>query len=296
MESLPMLDEPQVEDMRVLAYAFKGRLCVLGIANTDIGPIPLSTHVPISGECPDGPVGEDSPPNVQEAFQKAHVRVSHRLQVESMKAAAESLVLRAREGDQNAMGMMMEIRKASQDPEHPAHDRAKVAFGCLLEFAQGHPVQQFGEDTPDEPKQLPVSRERKSLIPSPVRVLQVICANIIPDEPVRYPIALAACLPSAPPGIETVVMLANGPPLLRPLVEQISSFLDEGPESKTFMFGVVHCMNRSRLRAMFSKLPPHGRRILHAGRVIGVARRMQGIRYGQPLSSFSPEVAWELGE
>jgi len=79
-------------------------------------------------------------------FEQANQITSQKLEQsarrESQKAAAGSLVRRARQGDQNAMGMIAAIR----DSASKGNPDAQSTFGFLQEYVQENPVSEFGEE------------------------------------------------------------------------------------------------------------------------------------------------------
>src|SRR5271169_3611992 len=109
-ETEEQLSPPQ--DLALTGYVFAGKLCLLGMAKTPFGPIPLATRISIGSELPDGPVDFTSIPEAaQPTVERAHNDIIDKLQFETMRASAESIVERARAGDQNAMAMIVVVRE-----------------------------------------------------------------------------------------------------------------------------------------------------------------------------------------
>jgi hypothetical protein len=272
-------DEPEElsapQDLAITGYVFAGKLCLLGIAKTPFGPIPLSTRVNIGSEIPDGPVDFASIPEpAQPALERAHNDIIDKLQFETMRASAESVVERARAGDQNAMAMIVMIREAAGK----GSKRAVLALDMLKETIRKNPIEsRMGEERPqyDPAKGLVVRVKRASM----------------QSDPYSYSLSIATYLPSASHDITTIVMLANGPLLYRKKIFEIASSFGSEETGRTFLAGTLW---QHRAPA---HLDEQARKIFDAGRCIGIARSIQGIRCnGVPLKTLSPRVAWELGE
>ena len=139
------------EPMQIFAHVYNGQLCATGLCPTAWGIIPLEYTVPVPMDTPNGPVaaGAEMPETLNET-------IAHTVSVLEMKAAkdeqalaAESLVLRARAGDQNAMGMIAMIRKNAERGSRKAQRSVKL----IADYIRRHPVEQtnpFGKEPSDE--------------------------------------------------------------------------------------------------------------------------------------------------
>lgn len=132
------------------AYIQDNHLCVMGIQNTSNGPVPFSCVAKIEGEeCKDGPVdvGAELSPGVEKALNEAHDTALRDVKSKSMQIRVRDIVMRSRAGDQNAIAIIIETRKAAER----GVARAKLAFGMLTNYIKSHPISKrvsFGEDKP----------------------------------------------------------------------------------------------------------------------------------------------------
>lgn len=135
--SIPYDDEGYSSDNQPIeVYMLDNKLCCTAMHSTPWGLVPLSIVAPIQGEkFQDGPVtiGEDS------RLDTAINDVKKKMQVSSMKEeqrlAAESLVKRARCGDQNAMAIISLVAQNA-----PKSARAKSAYQYIRQYIDSHPL------------------------------------------------------------------------------------------------------------------------------------------------------------
>lgn len=263
----------ETPDIALTGYVYAGRLCLLGMAKTPFGPIPLATRVRIGSELSDGPVDfENIPEQAISIVEKAYGDVIDKLQFETMKAAAENLVERARSRDQNAMAMIAMIREEAEK----GSQRAKTSVDLLKEYIAKHPAEEGPRFSGEKPATGLVKRVKQASEE---------------ENPYAYALSIATYLPNASHDIVTIVMLANGPPLLKAKIFDIASSFGSEGEAKLFLAGTD-----PKVRTPIH-LPNQARRVFNAGRCVGVARAIQGIRYPNvPLGTLSKRIAWELGE
>lgn len=132
------------------AYIQNNHLCVMGIQNTSDGPVPFACIALIEGEeCKDGPVdvGGELSAGVEKALQETHDTALKDVAAKRMQTQVRDVVLRSRAGDQNAIAIIIETRKAAER----GVARAKFAFGELSKYIRNHPVSKrisFGEESP----------------------------------------------------------------------------------------------------------------------------------------------------
>src|SRR5688572_17997166 len=119
------------------AYVKGNRLYILGLSQGPMGAVPFIHHVALSEAAPDGIVNIDTAPSsVQKALDESDGPVAEIIELEQMKLAAESLVSRARNGDQNAMGL---IATVAEEAKQPNNQRAQLAFTLLEDFITKNP-------------------------------------------------------------------------------------------------------------------------------------------------------------
>lgn len=196
----------------------------------------------------------------------------------TLSAASASLVERARLGDQNAMGMLTRVKEQASK----GVPRAKLAFEHLMSYIRKNPAKGHGY--------VPT---RRRMGPNFYNLIRQASQQ---TDPARFSADVATLAMKAPDSNAAAVALADGQLLTRERLQAIARLLGEEKEQKLFFY-CCHCNDGRRIRMVIQVLPPHGKQIVKAGRIIGHARKIQGIRSGNmPLARLSPMVAWELGE
>lgn len=267
-------------DFSASAYVKGGRFFIMGLTDSDHGPIPFAWHC--NCDAPEGPVNigaEDLHPSIQAALDQAHDAITSKVEIERMKLVAGEIVDRARDGDQNAMALLQRIGENARR----GVPRAQVAFGLCQEYMNTHDPNSFGA-------------ERRQ-----VRGLLGTVSNAIRKraEPLEYSTALHALLP----GILTVVdpsdaavIISNGPELIGKDNERLSAILAAFPtddERKAFAAGASTDHVDQALQKVKVALKP----ACAIGYIVGLARRIQLVRLPEtPISAFSKDVAWEIGD
>jgi len=126
--------------MRASAYIDKGRLVILGVQETEFAAVPFSYAAKVEGEAPDGPVdlhSDKHPQAVIEAIEKARRPIMHKIEGEAMKAGAETLVERARSGDQIAEATLQLVGENARKGEK----RARHAYKLIELYIEEHPME-----------------------------------------------------------------------------------------------------------------------------------------------------------
>ncbi len=101
---------------------YRNHLCMTGLWFSPYGVIPFAERIPLSTEQPDGNIGSERNEVIEAAIGEAKEAIMAKNSKEIVKASVESLVIRARAGDQNAMGMLASIQKAAKE----GNEKAKV--------------------------------------------------------------------------------------------------------------------------------------------------------------------------
>jgi hypothetical protein len=282
------------------AYAHKNRLCVIGVYQSPWGAIPFAHHHPIPGEVADGPINigaEDLDPAIREAIDQSKGAIMQKVKAEGMTAAAGDLVQRARQGDQNAMAMLMMVRKSARR----GNARAKRAYGLLTTYAKSHPPVAFGSAA--APKQLPMRAGASA--PTDTRVASSLREAVTVKNPLHYSSAVTSLVPSigkTPRDLVVgAVILANGPLLVNPRIEHLSTTFGSDAEKKAFDYGVIRSKNPTRIKLVMNQMlagqPEEIREAMQVGCVVGMARAIQQVRMpNSRITDFSSMAGWELGE
>lgn len=200
-----------------------------------------------------------------------------------LQKATADLVLRARAGDQNAMGMIDSVRRSAAS----GSPRAKTAFGLLKAYIEANPV----------------TKATPRLGPAPVAHATMgaeareAVAELRDRGPVVGILALLA-LPflGGPDAFSAgVATLANGPPLTANRIGTIGQGLDE--HGRRYFYTGVHYHGHDG--CILARMCPttEEKGLLHAGRCVGIAKAIQDVRKpGSRISNYAPLAGWEHGE
>jgi hypothetical protein len=182
------------------------------------------------------------------------------------------LVDRGRHGDQNALGMIEEVRKNA----HGGLQRAKESWKVLMAYMQANPVRSA---TVGAQTGAALSALREPGL-DPQTILRILCFLPHSGDPGALE---AAC-----------VILSSGPPMstdrVRALDEQVIP-----PLKPPFHFGLEEAGNDGIFGGEGQPGPdPVHVGYICAGHCLGIARRIQQVKGGAPFEMLSPEVGWEL--
>lgn len=234
---------------------------VLGITLTDVGPLPFSFDCPVPEGTPDGPVdvGAENP-QLKETLDHAKQMVGKQLSKKRLRVEVEHLVLRARNGDQNAMAMLIGIKDAAQK----GHPVARRSLAAVHHFIENHPVDET-EFSGESEKETAVTLSRHIDIAS---------------NPDQYCIAVFTLLPYVDQD-KAVTIIADGPLVDKRLTEIVLEALESDEDKEQFQKG---------FSGTISPMSEAGK----LGKVFRKARQLQAGRHGR-FDLFCPMVAWELG-
>lgn len=187
----------------------------------------------------------------------------------SLDDAAKDLVLRARDGDQNAMGLIAEVRAQAR----AGSARARASQAALMAYVRAHPVQESD-----------IGAEARTHVRKIAKLGPMIAYVSLLRLPAFGPEAALA----------GAVTLANGPRLSGERVHDMGLLMDER-DQRPFFLGVTTCCCDAKRHA--SRLPPRAACAVMAGQCVQIAFNLQRVRApGTSISRFSPMAGWELGE
>ena len=271
-----MRNQPEIN---AAAYVTGKNLCIVGVADTRLGAIPFACTTAIKGEAEvtDGPidVGSELPPEVQAALDEGSKESMLRITRDSFALAAESLVERARQGDQVALATIVLIRKAAVK----GSERAKRGLRALEHYARKNKISttSFGRDTSRLSASLDKHHETSLEYSSAIRAIVPVLAGKDPD-----------C---------AIVTLANGPELLgekNETVEKLSQGLSEAAR-KAFRYGFSNSYHSAKVASVAHRLSEGERESLQLGYCVAMAKRIQAVRLpGTPIKVLSSAASWEL--
>lgn len=208
----------------------------------------------------------------------------------TVQGAAIDLVRRARVGDQNAVAMLIMVKKSAG----MGSKRAKEALKVITEYIKSHPVN--GK-----------CKVGFGCTPATQRVINRLHSQI-GAEPQTYVLAIIDAIPQIPDASHAAVSLANLGDLLRDKKgKSWARTQDDNPRIKgmlnklkpecraAFLHGMQSCG-----KPLHKIIVPNDRGLqdaMHLGRSVGIARKIQAVRLPEvPISAISPMAAWELGE
>lgn len=262
--------------MKLTAYVFQDRLCLLGVQDSKFGPIPVSHHVSLEGFS-DGPCdlsGEGAPEGVSDdTWEDVKGALREKLDLEMMRAGAEDLVKRANAGDQVARATM----SLTRDNAKRGDPRAVKAYELLLA----------------EAKRARGGKSMFGIEQAPLAMIRL--SQRDKADPYAYPTSCFQLLRTdGSHFLASCILLANGPDLDRKLVESIAE--NFGENEGIFARGYVLCAEPKKVSAFGQELDSEQRRALRIGQCVGCARMIQKVRTDGPIKVFSPSAGWELGE
>ncbi len=259
-----------MRDTTASAYIKNGRLCIVGLQESEVGPVPFTHVVDIGEEVEDGPVSfgaED--PVISTAIQRAREPMMSKVEEEKMKIVAGQWVDRARAGDQNAMALISGVRVNAQK----GSERAKKAARFLGEYIRANPVNLTDGTCKNY---LPQSG-------TPDKALIQKLSQFKGDDGAVS--AWTPALSKKDPYLAAVV-LADGPQMTHERIVNIGSHF--GEEKQDFLLGVKSWNIKEPIRSSDAFI---------AGKAIGHTRALQGVRAGAcPVSYLCRVSGWELGE
>lgn len=250
------------------AFVRKGRLCVIGVAETDYGPVPFSFSESVT-DAPEGPVdfGADLSQSVQTALDSIEKKTKEKVSKAQIRLAVESIVLRTRQGDQNAMALLRAIAQNAKRGYRLAQTSLKIATSFIKKNPLGTGPS-FGAD---------VDRMLRKA---------------------RSPQAKGAVVVALVPYISMprlINELFDGPPL-RGHMRNIALALPKS-ERAAFNYGFRTARDPRSIDRASSKLDPKYYRAFQLGHACNKALRMQhAFTPKGRLSDFDATVGWEHGE
>lgn len=278
---------------RAAAHVQGGRFFVLGITDTEMGPIPFAFYCEAPG-APDGRVdigAEKQHPAVKDALAQSEGGVSNAVEREKIKLTAADLVDRARDGDQNAMDMLGMIGQNARN----GNPRARFAYHHCMAYMKRTPVRKRytpGHSSAFAGGQRDVQARG---------LLGTMSTAMAQNEPRHYSAAIITLLPSllAVADLDDAAVIAScGPSLLgdsqsNQYLASVEAEFQEGPSHTAFNYAFTHGRRCPPGEAVSDELQA----ACAAGYILGMARRIQLVRLPDtPVSILSPSLVFELGE
>jgi hypothetical protein len=189
----------------------------------------------------------------------------------ALKDEAKKLVDRAGHGDQNALAMIEQIGVNARGGQTLAQESHAV----ILDYIASKPKPE--EPLSDETVHSLGALRDPAL--DPVTLLRILCS--LPKEAHKGSLE-AAC-----------VILAQGAMWTPDRIGTINQCVIP-PCRPVFQQGLENAGDTDAIGKLAKPLDVTSRGVLVAGNCLGVARRLQGVQQGVPLSFLSAEMGWEL--
>ena len=282
-------------------YVENNRLYVLGMAPTPLGPVPFSYHANIDGDVPDGPIApgsEDSNPLIKQAFEASSEPIMNKINEEQLKLAAENLVIRSRQGDENAMALIVGVRKAAANK---GNQKAQMAYALLQDYIKRNPHDSRlnprigGEITPSSNI---FSGHKRAVRGDVLALVEKTLKK--PTSTVKYAAIVNTFIPNSGNTLaassKAATVIANGPRINKHLMLRLAKSLHK-EDRTSFMIGIRLANHSNQALKLLRRLPEATKRALHIGYVVGLARILQYVR--NPNTEITPvwaDVGYELGE
>ena len=188
---------------------------------------------------------------------------------EKQKQGAAELVRRARFYDQNAMGILKEMKENTDRGDF----RSRGGLREVMGYIKAHPIE--APLSEGAARALGVVKDPRN---TPDRVVDAL--GMLPGQGCKDDV-LAAC-----------VLLGAGPPITDEWLTEACTHVAEWKD--TFLFAVDNAGDDEALGTAMREVGPASAPYLCAGHCIGMARKIRFALDGQP-EALSDGIAWELG-
>jgi hypothetical protein len=211
----------------------------------------------------------------------------------TLESGARDLVIRARSGDQNAMGMIAEIRKKAAT----GHAKAKAGFEAIHAYIRKNPT---AENKARIDKDSTIGSEASGVLRDLHRNVKRSGSSMGAEGDATSEAAQTCYMLLALPKMggeralnAATVTLANGPQLTDGRIRAIGNAIpNEDARRLLFKFIIAYCVNGQE-EDMPAQLLPY----VKAGQCIGQARTLQMLRMpATPIAKLNSLTAYELGE
>ena len=270
------------------AFVKDGRLHIIGVANTIAGAVPFSYYAKVPSGIDNGPIAMngDNNPVIAKAIIGSEGPIARKITDEQQRLAAESLVERARNGDQNATAMIVMVRRSAEK----GAELAKRSLEAIKAYALGHPVTALDAA-------VGVNGERDEREKNDALSLLRRAGR---EKGAAYSAKLAAYIPAVEQNAHdsslAAVLIASGPEVTPQVYSHIEKSFAKASH-QAFLFGYKNALHTSKVFAKLSASPSDVAKALQVGYVLSLARRLQTARTPQGrIAVYSPEAAWELQE
>jgi hypothetical protein len=196
---------------------------------------------------------------------------------QNLQTVCSELVVRARAGDQNAMGLLVEVGKSAK----VGSPRAIESKRLIEEYIRLNP-----------PPKKSTTRQQNTWTQSIANYVNAMQASFS-GEPDELGDCIIAIIPFMGPYGATT--LANGPELNNDIINLISSAFGSDAEEHAFLFAIANADQSDSIIKNISKLNKDAAYAILIGCVVGQAKRIQMVRLpGTPISVISKKAEEEL--
>lgn len=127
-----------MNSLQAAGYIHNGKLYLVGLSKTEEGIIPISYSAKINGNIQkDGPIalGQEQEESIEKALAESERPIRFNIEKKRIQRSIISLVERARQGDQNAIGTLVELRRNAKQGD----SRANYSLKCAMEYIKKYP-------------------------------------------------------------------------------------------------------------------------------------------------------------
>jgi hypothetical protein len=180
---------------------------------------------------------------------------------------AASLVIRSREGDQNAMGILFMIGEQARK----GNDKAMRAMRAVQQYIKQHPNRPV------------IAGESESEIGADDGVLSKLHRATRTEDLGRYAFVIVRLVPIC--SERAITVLSHGPDVFHD-AERLKVVSEAVPDQTAFVLGLAGEQSQFGSEGEATSW--------HIGRCVGLARKIQAVKNGAPIAMLNPKVAWEL--
>lgn len=251
------------DNSQISSYVKHGNLYIFGLINSKFGYVPFTYRCKTPDDVRDGPVNfgsEGLPKSFDDISEKIQKGVIKEIDSNIIKLGAESLVIRGRNGDQNALAILMHIRENALKGDV----KAKKGLRAVKLYIKENPNNNdsFSGDSlivKELPKHLNSDTDRYSS-----------------STALFGPVSISFSTPE-----NIAVIFCNGTKITKFKIQSLIEKLNPSYR-RSFIKGLNNKGNRSPANML--------------GRIIRYAKSVQMVRSGAPIKVLSKTASWELGE
>jgi hypothetical protein len=196
-----------------------------------------------------------------------------------LQSVCAELVVRSRAGDQNAMGLLVEVGKSAK----AGSQRAIQSKRIIEDYISKNP-----------PPKSPLSNNKITWSESIANYIGQMQSSF-QGEDEELGICIIAILPYM--GEFGVTTLSNGPKLDNDIINLIASSFPSDVEEHAFLFAIANADQNEKMMKNLKNLNKNSAYATLVGCIVGQAKKIQRVRLPEtPISVLSKKAAADLGD